>query len=1037
MTDIERIKELTQLLNHYRNEYYNNANSEISDYEYDRLFDELKLKEDETGFCLANSPTRTVGYTVQSRLQKSVHDYPMLSLDKTKSSDAIVKFVENRKALVMLKLDGCFTGNTKISMYDGSIKKIKDIKEGDLVLSFDENTNKICSGRVKKKYLNGLKPFEVWNRLILYDKDLNGNTVTCTNNHKFYTKSGFIKSGDLNIGDSVYVYNRSISRNQKSILLGMLLGDGHFVNRNIKSKKPKLEIHYAKTKNNDDDTILHKINQCFSFCNGKISNTTSGYSKYKDNMTLLNLHVMNVPDYLYDKQNQLRCGITFTEDICKKLSPLALAIYYLDDGSKIQCKNDGCDVFSIKNSCLLHTNRHKLENVQILSDYLNFIGISNNIRLEKECKNQEYGDGYIIYIDTFGTEKFFDMISKYIPKQFRERKLGLKNKWQNCEEVQWWEDDSFEELVETKIIDKTNGCDIWKSQAGRNYRRESYDLEIDETHTYFANGFAVHNCTAAITYKNGKMSKAETRGDGSIGEDITENARTFSNLPLEIPYKGKLVVFGEAIIDYQTFNNINKNLPEESKYKNPRNLCSGTVRQLDSKVCAERNVRFIAWRLVEGSESSSFIKRLDELDVYGFTTVGRVLFAKEIIDIQLERAKEKAEERGIPIDGCVISFDDVTYGESLGMTGHHLRSQIAFKYDEDRETTVLHDIEWSAGKTGVFTPVGIFDSVELAGTTVSRASLHNISIMKDLNIRVGAEVTVVKKNEIIPQIIECDSESPEFIIPDYCPVCGNRTQIVKENDTEVLMCTNENCKGKLLGKLTHFVSKSATNIDGLSESTLEKFIELGWLNSFKDIYFLKNYVSEMSTMSGFGKKSVKKLMESIEKSRSITLDRFINALSIPLIGRTASKDIAKACQWDFNNFRTIIDLEAENAFIGIAGFGKEMNRSLCNWWCENKKMAVELAGLFIFEEPNKSIINKTDLSGKVFVITGSLEHFANRDELKERIDSMGGKVSGTVSAKISYLINNDVNSASGKNKKAHELGIPIISEEELLKMLIS
>lgn len=650
MTDIERIKELTQLLNHYRNEYYNNANSEISDYEYDRLFDELKLKEDETGFCLANSPTRTVGYTVQSRLQKSVHDYPMLSLDKTKSSDDLIKFVGNRKALVMLKLDGL---------------------------------------------------------------------------------------------------------------------------------------------------------------------------------------------------------------------------------------------------------------------------------------------------------------------------------------------------------------------------------------------------TVAITYKNGKMSKAETRGDGVIGEDITENAKTFSNLPLEIPYKGKIVVFGEAIIDYPTFNSINKNLPEESKYKNPRNLCSGTVRQLDSKVCAERNVRFIAWRLVEGSESSSFIKRLDELDVYGFTTVGRVLFVKEIIDIQLERAKEKAEERGIPIDGCVISFDDVTYGESLGMTGHHLRSQIAFKYDEDRETTVLHDIEWSAGKTGVFTPVGIFDSVELAGTTVSRASLHNISIMKDLNIRVGAEVTVVKKNEIIPQIIECDSESPEFIIPDYCPVCGNRTQIVKENDTEVLMCTNENCKGKLLGKLTHFVSKSATNIDGLSESTLEKFIELGWLNSFKDIYFLKNYVSEMSTMSGFGKKSVKKLMESIEKSRSITLDRFINALSIPLIGRTASKDIAKACQWDFNNFRTIIDLEAENAFIGIAGFGKEMNRSLCNWWCENKKMAVELAGLFIFEEPNKSIINKTDLSGKVFVITGSLEHFANRDELKERIDSMGGKVSGTVSAKTSYLINNDVNSASGKNKKAHELGIPIISEEELLKMLIS
>lgn len=650
MTDIERIKELTQLLNHYRNEYYNNANSEVSDFEYDRLFDELKEKEENTGFCLANSPTRTVGYTVQSRLQKSVHDYPMLSLDKTKSSDALIKFVGNRKALIMFKLDGL---------------------------------------------------------------------------------------------------------------------------------------------------------------------------------------------------------------------------------------------------------------------------------------------------------------------------------------------------------------------------------------------------TVAITYSNGKMIKAETRGDGLIGEDITENARTFSNLPLEIPYKGKMVVFGEAIIDYLTFNNINKNLPEESKYKNPRNLCSGTVRQLDSKICAERNVRFIAWRLVEGSELNSFTERLRELDDYGFVTVERARFPKlkSEIESQLEYAKKLSQERGIPIDGCVISFDDITYGESLGMTGHHLRSQIAFKYDEDRETTVLHDIEWSAGKTGVLTPVAIFDSVELAGTTVSRASLHNISIMKSLNIRVGAEVTVVKKNEIIPQIIECDSESPEFIIPDYCPVCGNKTQIVKENDTEVLLCTNENCKGKLLGKLTHFVSKSATNIDGLSESTLEKFTELGWLKGFKDIYSLHEHITEMNVLPGFGEKSVKKLMESIEKSRVITLDRFINAFSIPLIGRTASKEIAKACAWDFHNFTMIMDLEAENAFIGIDGFGKEMNRSLCSWWRENKKMMVELATLFTFEKPEKLIVNTTDLSGKVFVITGSLEHFANRDELKERIESMGGKVSGSVSAKTSYLINNDINSNSSKNKKAREFGVSIISEEELLTMI--
>lgn len=274
-------------------------------------------------------------------------------------------------------------------------------------------------------------------------------------------------------------------------------------------------------------------------------------------------------------------------------------------------------------------------------------------------------------------------------------------------------------------------------------------------------------------------------------------------------------------------------------------------------------------------------------------------------------------------------------------------------------------------------------------------------------------------------------------IPDACPVCGDRTQVVKENNSEILMCLNENCKGKLIGKLTHFVGKSAANIDGLSESTLEKLMELSWLKKFKDIYSLHEHVAEMKVLPGFGEKSVKKLMVSIEKSRIITLDRFINALSIPMIGRTASKDIAQACAWDFHNFTMIMDLEAENAFIGIDGFGKEMNRSLCRWWSENKNMVAELANLFTFEKPEKSIGNKTNLSGKIFVITGSLEHFANRDELKERIESLGGKVSGLVSAKTTYLVNNDVKSQSGKNKKAHELGIPIISEEELLKILIS
>lgn len=647
MTEIERIKELTQLLNHYRNEYYNNSNSEVSDHEYDRLFDELKEKEDKTGFCLANSPTRTVGYTVQSKLQKSKHEYPMLSLDKTKSPDDLIKFIGGRKALVMLKLDGL---------------------------------------------------------------------------------------------------------------------------------------------------------------------------------------------------------------------------------------------------------------------------------------------------------------------------------------------------------------------------------------------------TVAITYKNGKMFKAETRGDGVSGEDITENAKTFSNLPLEILYKGKLVVFGEAIIDYPTFNSINKNLPEESKYKNPRNLCSGTVRQLDSKVCAERNVRFIAWRLVEGSESNSFVDRLYELNDYGFEIVPRVQFDERKIRECLEGAKSTAKKLGIPIDGCVISFDNITYGDSLGMTGHHLRSQIAFKYDEDREKTMLRNIEWSAGKTGILTPVAIFDHVELAGTTVSRASLHNISIMKNLNIRVGVEVTVVKKNEIIPQVIKCDSDKPEFKIPNTCPVCGGRTQIIRENDTEVLMCTNENCKGKLLGKLAHFVSKTAINIDGLSESTLEKFIELGWCKSFIDVINLHRYAYQMKELEGFGEKSVNKLLESIERASRTTLERFIYSLSIPNIGRTASKTISKYFNGSYGEFRRA----CEDCFgwTKLDDFGDVMSKSINDYMAKNHMDVNRLAEYFIFDIlGNKAVPDSISLSGKIFVITGSLECFANRDELKDRIESLGGKVSGSVSAKTTYLINNDLNSTSGKNAKAKQLGVPIISENDFIKMI--
>ncbi|SEU09822.1 DNA ligase (NAD+) [Lacrimispora sphenoides] len=648
MTDIERIKELTNLLNHHRNQYYNKNNSEISDQEYDKLFDELKEKEDKTGFCLANSPTQSVGYLVQSKLQKSIHEYPMLSLDKTKSPDELLKFIGKRDAVLMLKLDGL---------------------------------------------------------------------------------------------------------------------------------------------------------------------------------------------------------------------------------------------------------------------------------------------------------------------------------------------------------------------------------------------------TVCLTYDNGVLLKAESRGDGAVGEDITENAKTFCNIPLTIPYKNKLVVFGEAIIDYNTFYKINSELPDEKNYKNPRNLCSGTVRQLDSKICADRKVKFIAWRLVEGSDENNFFTRLNKLDEYGFDVVPWRLIGEDILN-QLQNMRVTAESYDYPIDGCVVSFTDISYMESLGATSHHLRGQLAFKYAEDQESTILREIEWSMGKTGNLTPVAIFDPVELAGTTVSRASLHNISIMKDLDIKVGANVTVVKKNEIIPQIIECDADVAEFEIPDTCPICGGKTAIVKVNDTEVLTCTDADCKGKLLGRLTHYSSKNALNIDGLSEATLEKFMELGWLNQLSDIYTLDSHKEKMVKLDGFGKKSAEKLLAAIEKSKNTTLERYLYGLSIALIGKTASKTISKQFNGDYSKF--IEALEDGFDFTQLNDFGATMNSSIYAWYEKySDSEDAYIPTLLDFEKPKAVIVadNNKDLSGMVFVITGNLTHYSNRNELVEEIERLGGKVSGSVSVKTTYLINNSLESNSGKNKKAKELGVSIITEEQFISMI--
>ena len=559
--------------------------------------------------------------------------------------------------------------------------------------------------------------------------------------------------------------------------------------------------------------------------------------------------------------------------------------------------------------------------------------------------------------------------------------------------------------------------------------------------------------TVLLTYENGELIQAETRGNGEEGEIITHNARVFENIPAHIDYTGHLEVEGEAIITYGDFEIINSKLLENEKYKNTRNLVSGSVRQLDSNIAAQRHIKFITWKVpnIEDKIKSdnSILFRLNYIKDLGFDIVPFYSYTncssdKENINNMIISLQDRAKYLGYPIDGLVVTYDDISYGESLGTTGHHPKHSLAYKFYDDIYPTRLLDVEFTMGKTGVLTPTAVFEPVEIDGTMVERASLHNISIMKSLGIvSKYQEIGVYKANMIIPQIeyaekMDCVAVEEVIDIPTICPICGSKAEIIKDNDTEILICTNSACNGKLLGKLSHFVSKNAINIDGLSEQTLQKFINLGWLNSFRDIYYLSEYKKEMYKLDGFGKKSVDKLIESIEKSRNTTLDRFIYGLCIPLIGRTASKEIAKSCaNGNVGQFITIMSLEGNQPFIGLDGFGKEMCNSIVHWWIYNKQNFYELIEEFNFRESVNNGNVKQVLEGQLFVITGSLKFYKNRDELVNVIERNGGKVSGSVSAKTSYLINNDVASTSGKNKKAKDLGIPIISENQFVQMITS
>jgi len=570
-------------------------------------------------------------------------------------------------------------------------------------------------------------------------------------------------------------------------------------------------------------------------------------------------------------------------------------------------------------------------------------------------------------------------------------------------------------------LDKTKDTEALKSWIGPHRTLLSWKMD---------------GLTIVLTYRDGELFKAVTRGNGEVGEVITNNARVFRNIPLRIPFQGELVLRGEAVIGYKEFERINEEIPEaDARYKNPRNLCSGSVRQLNNEITAQRNVRFYAFTLVraEGVDfRNSRLYQMEWLREQGFDVVEHHPVTRETVEDEVKWFSEHIEANDVPSDGLVLVYDDIAYGEALGTTAKFPRDSFAFKWaDEIRETTLL-EIEWSPSRTGLINPVAVFEPVELEGTTVSRASVHNISIMEELELGVGDRIQVYKANMIIPQIAENLTRSGVRDIPEVCPVCGGATRISMENETKTLCCTNPKCQAKHIKSFALFVSRDAMNIEGLSEATLEKFVMNGFIKDFTDIFHLDRHEEEIKAMDGFGEKSYLKLQAGVQNARVTTLPRLVYSLGIPNIGSANAKMICRALG---NDPERVMNATAEE-LSEISGVGEVIAGTYVQYFADEEHREIFRRLLSEVEIPKEEEPEGgQDLSGVNFVITGSVEHFANRGEVKEEIERRGGKVTGSVTSKTNYLINNDVNSTSSKNRKARELGIPIISEEEFLKML--
>ncbi len=644
--------------------------------------------------------------------------------------------------------------------------------------------------------------------------------------------------------------------------------------------------------------------------------------------------------------------------------------------------------------------------------------IKELVKLLNEASKAYYAEDTEI-MDNFTYDRLYDELEAL------ERETGIFMSDSPTRNVGYESVDDLPKMQHEKpmlSLDKTKDVEVLRAFIGDNKTLLSWKMD---------------GLTIVITYRNGELYQAVTRGDGRVGEVVTNNAKVFKGLPVSIPFGGELIIRGEAYITYEDFEEINRQIGDaDAKYKNPRNLCSGSVRQLNNEVTARRNVRLKAFSLVraEGMDfENSHEKEFIWLRKIGFDVVEYKAVTSADLDEAMDYFREQVSVNPFPSDGLVALYDDIAYGESLGTTAKFPRNSFAFKWaDEQKETTLL-EIEWSPSRTGLINPVAIFEPVELEGTTVSRASVHNVSIMKELKLGTGDKILVYKANMIIPQIAENLTRSGIDPLPEKCPACGENTAVLSENGVETLVCRNPECPAKAIKSFALFAGRDAVNIDGMSEATLEKFIAHGFIKDFSDLFRLDRYKEQIVSLDGFGLKSYDKLTDAAEKARHTTLARVIGGLGIPGVGTAVGRLIANALG---NDPRKVTDVSVEE-LTQIDGIGQVMAEAYRKWWDNEKNRSAyeKLLEVLEFEKP-KDTSAPSALAGKTFVVTGSLNSYGNRNELKEYIENSGGKVAGSVSSKTDFLINNDHTSNSSKNKTAKELGVPIITEEEFIERFV-